>query len=75
MDTKNKNIRVGKKRIMKNNLKVGDWVDCKGKEYQVAIVNEDGTVRLATDNVEHPSYYEGTIGCFSEGFLTKIEKK
>jgi hypothetical protein len=57
------------------NLKVNDWVMYQGKKRQVAIVNEDGTVRLKSDDPTERSYDNGTIGCFSVGFLNPVIKK
>jgi hypothetical protein len=46
---------------------VGDKVvlSYDNKEYEVAKVNDDGTIRLKCDDTNHPNYNDGTIGCFS----------
>lgn len=56
----------GEKEIKK--FKVGDIVTLDGgdKQYEIAVVNADGTVRLKTDDIHHPFYdkSDGTIGCY-----------
>jgi ribosome assembly protein YihI (activator of Der GTPase) len=56
------------------NLKVNDWVNYQGKKRQIAIVNEDGTVRLKSDDPTEKYYDNGTIGCFSQSMFVDKQK-
>lgn len=42
----------------------GNWVNYNGKNYQLASINSDETIRLKTDDVSHENYHNGSIGCF-----------
>jgi predicted RNA-binding protein len=52
--------------------KVGSIVTLKedNKEYEIAQINGDGTIRLKCDDVNHKYYSNGTIGCY---FLSNIK--
>lgn len=51
---------------------VGSIVTLKedGKDYEIAQVNGDGTVRLKCDDTTHKYYSNGTIGCYPLNWLT-----
>lgn len=47
-------------------IKPGTKVKFKGKVYEVAYANNDGTIRLYCDDENHENYAkeDGTIGCY-----------
>lgn len=50
---------------MERKLKVGQIVKFEGKEYSIASIHPDGSVRLKCDDKTHDNYNDGSIGCYS----------
>lgn len=53
-------------------LRLNNWVNYKGKEYQVSAIQGDNTIRLWCDDSTHENASDGTIGCYYIKQITPI---